>query len=131
MLPDEQVPNDCVYCFPSDHPDYAEWVLMGRPTSWCYPRQCHGDADGMHEADGEDQVAVGQNDLDILNEGWKKKYEDDPYYFHFWIAADFDHAEEGDPKTGYHRVHSSDLNVLITYWKQPDANVPEDCLETE
>jgi hypothetical protein len=33
-----------VECFPSSHPDYANWVAAGRPDCWCCPAQCHGDS---------------------------------------------------------------------------------------
>jgi hypothetical protein len=37
-------------CFPPNHPDYNEWVAVGKPHCWCYPRQCQGDADGLLRA---------------------------------------------------------------------------------
>jgi len=63
--------------------------------------------------------------MDILNMGWKKP-DDDPN-FAIWIAADFDHEKGGDPFGGFFRVEHADLNILVSYWKEPDANVPPDC----
>ena len=59
-------------CFPSGHPDYAEWVAVGYPDCWCNPRQCHGDAAG--DVEGSDKLGwwyVGNNDLNELIPYWK------------------------------------------------------------
>ncbi|MHC4361366.1 MAG: hypothetical protein ACYSTZ_00960, partial [Planctomycetota bacterium] len=50
------------HCFP-DQPDCGEWVSVGQPHCWCgghgyYPRQCHGDADGLSETKGNFWVYV-------------------------------------------------------------------------
>lgn len=114
---------------PACRPDYDEWVEIGQPVSWCYPRQCHGDADGLKLLDPNDPVGpfwVQQNDLDILVAGWHQPYSGDPEEDP-WIAADFDRKEEGGAKTGYFRVSFNDLNILTASWKQADANVPGDC----
>jgi hypothetical protein len=110
-------------CFPGGHPDYSEWDAMGKPDSWCYPRQCHGDADGAQEGNVKDgYYYVWSADLAALIAGWKQTYGGDPAV-DTWIAADFDHAIEGDPKSGYFRVWSNDLNVLVANWKtNPDPN---------
>jgi len=114
-------------------PDQTEWAAVGSPCSWGYPRQCHGDADGLNLGDPKAGYFYVQNaDLNILLAGWKKDGSAlgdytpaiDP---NGWIAADFDHQELGDPKAGYFRVQNNDLNILLEYWKQPDANVPADC----
>jgi parallel beta-helix repeat protein len=34
-------------CLLTTAPEYPLWVALGKPECWCYPRQCHGDADGM------------------------------------------------------------------------------------
>ncbi len=34
-------------CLPDTLPEYPLWVALGKPLCWCYPRQCHGDADGQ------------------------------------------------------------------------------------
>ncbi|MHC4620232.1 MAG: right-handed parallel beta-helix repeat-containing protein [Planctomycetota bacterium] len=113
---------------PTCHPDYNEWVAVGKPMSWCYPRQCHGDADGLKEGNPKSgYFHVWANDLNMLVAGWKQPYSGDPDVDP-WIAADFDHAEEGNPKDGYYRVWAGDLNILNANWKSnPDPN----CLECE
>lgn len=59
-------------CFPGDHPDYDEWVRVGRPECWCYPRQCHGDADGKYEGGTTTgYYYVGMDDLNVLVAAWE------------------------------------------------------------
>jgi hypothetical protein len=54
-------------CFPSGHPDFAEWLAVGMPDCWCYPRQCHGDSDGLMGGSAKTCFyAVGPGDLKIL-----------------------------------------------------------------
>jgi hypothetical protein len=38
---------------------YAEWNNVGRPACWCYPRQCHGDADGKKNRVADREVSGG------------------------------------------------------------------------
>jgi hypothetical protein len=69
--------------------------------------------------------------------GWKQTYSGDPSLDgpdpdsdpDTWICADFDHSEEGDPKTGYFRVWSSDLNIFVANWKTNPAPDCQDCQE--
>ncbi len=116
-------------------PDYDEWVLVGRPASWCYPRQCHGEADNAMEIIGKCMTWVGYNDIDILNAGFKRAYPGcgsvpgpapaDPDTTHPWIAADFNHAAEQIGKDWY-RVGYDDIAVLNISFKNDAAN-PPDC----
>lgn len=126
------VPADVNYepgpvdCFPSDHDDYDEWLAVGKPDSWCFERQCHGDADGAQFAG----KWVFGPDLTVLIAGWNQEYSGDDELDgpdpdelpDTWIAADFDHAAFAGK-----RVFGPDLTVLITYWNQ-DV-VPDDCLD--
>ena len=114
-------------CFPCAHSDYFEWLSVGKPLSWCYPKQCYGDADGADEKYGKGFVSVGVNDLNILLAGWKNAVYVDPATDP-WIAADFDHAKEKYGK-GFVRVGVNDLNILLTYWKVVNTSVPADCLD--
>ena len=59
-------------CFPSGHPDYDDWVEVGKPDCWCYPRQCHGDADNQHNgaANENKRKWVEDGDLPIFIGGW-------------------------------------------------------------
>jgi hypothetical protein len=110
-------------CFPQTHPDYSQWVSVGRPYCWCEPRQCHGDADNASETKLNYWVFV--NDLTILLNGWGKPYpiiagqklNGVPL-----ICADFDHLSE--TKLNY-RVFVNDLTILLTNWGT--NAVPPDC----
>jgi hypothetical protein len=109
--------------FDYTHPDYAEWVAVGKPISWCYKYQCYGDADGMRNGSpftGYSRVRV--EDLNILISGWEVQGYVNPAT-HPWIAADFDRTLNGSPFTGYSRVRVEDLNILVTHWES-DALIP-------
>ena len=128
--------NGCVKimigCFPQGHPDYDEWVLVGKPDCWCFPRQCHADADGLMEgSDKEGYWYVGTNDLNVLLAGWKILEPNDgsPWpggpgiaSIPNGICADFAHDIEGSDKEGYWRVGTNDLNILLTNWKVLEPN---------
>jgi hypothetical protein len=61
-------------------PDYAAWVAVGKPASWCNPRQCHGDADGVMESDKSlpYDFWVGVADLQIMAAYWQGPNGDKP-----------------------------------------------------
>jgi len=121
--------------FPSGHPDYNEWVAVGEPRCWAYPRQCHGDADGR--LDGSAKTGyyyVGTNDLNVLVAAWEVK--EPPLgpgiaAIESGICADFARDKGGSDKTGWYRVGTTDLNRLVENWlvKQPPdgPGVPGDC----
>lgn len=112
-----------IECFDSAHPDYAEWVAVGKPDSWCYKYQNYGDADG--KCNGNDFVGyarVREEDLTILVSGWKvEDYVDEAT--HPWIAADFDRKLNGNDFVGYARIREEDLTILVANWKN-DALIP-------
>jgi hypothetical protein len=104
-------------CFPSGHPDYAEWVSVGKPDSWCIERQCHGDADGLQEQVGFFSYYVAFDDLDALIDNWQTNPTSDP-----GLSADFSHSTE---QVGFftYRVAFGDLSLLLDNWQSnPDAN---------
>jgi hypothetical protein len=128
-------------CFPDCHPDYPAWVAVGKPECWCYPRQCHGDADGYQEPAGKGGVPpahwVGDPDIGVLSAAWKKGINDvkDQTYSGahctvYLACADFDHTEEPAGKGGVppaHRVGDPDIGILSTYWKEnvvPNPDCP-------
>jgi hypothetical protein len=118
-----------VECFDSGHADYAEWVTVGRPTSWCYKYQCLGNASGEEQGDPKTgYYRVGNPDLNILLDGWQKEYLGDPEA-QPWIAANISRELQGDPKTGYYRVGNADLNIMLEYWqvKVEDLPAEPDC----
>jgi len=103
-------------------PDYAEWVAVGKPDSWCWDRQCHGDADNATEPYGRGTVWVGMNDVAVVVAGLRKAYTDP--ITNPWISADFDHATEPYGR-GTVRVGMNDVSVLLVYLRK--GTVPTDC----
>ncbi len=116
----------CEDCFPDCHPDYDEWVSVGMPCCWCNLRQCHGDSD--HAVEGGTKGGyyyVHYNDLNLLLACWPilEPNDGNPYpggpgaaWYDHCICADFAHDAEGGTKTGYYRVHYSDLTILLNSW---------------
>ena len=115
-------------------PDYAEWEAAGKPICWCYPRQCHGDADGLAQGNAfTGFMYVASNDLNVLISAWQiKEPPKGPGLSGNQACADFDHQMQGNAFTGFMRVASNDLNALITNWQVKEApkgpGVPGDCL---
>ncbi len=107
------------------HPDYAEWVAVGKPACWAYPRQCHGDADGVAEGNADTGFYyVGPQDLNVLVAAWQVK--EPPFgpgiaSIENGICADFARDKEGNEATGFYRVGMTDLNRLVASWlvKEP------------
>jgi len=119
---------------PAGRSDYAEWVAVGKPACWAYPRQCHGDADGQAVTANTGTYYVGTADLNVLINAWQVK--EAPFgpgvaAIENGICADFGHNKEGSNEAGWYRVGTSDLNILIGSWlvKEPPAGpgVPADC----
>ena len=115
-------------------PDYSEWVDAGKPTCWCFPRQCHGDADGL-KAGGSisGYYYVSQTDLDILISAWQvKNSPKGPSLKGNQGCADFDHLKAGGSISGYYRVSQTDLDRLIATWQVKESpkgpGVPANCL---
>jgi hypothetical protein len=103
-------------CFPAFHPDYDEWVEVGKPDCWCYPRQCHGDADGTSQ--GKKEYWVSTDDLDVLVAAWNKPLES---LSGNEICADFDQMPQGKKQ---YRVSTDDLDILIANWQIADGPAP-------
>jgi hypothetical protein len=129
-------------CFPSCRSgEYAEWVSVGKPDSWCNVRQCNGDADGIENEYGpppppiltRPKAWVAYEDLQFLVAGYKSPYGGDPEV-DTWIAADFNRQENeyGPPPPPIltrpkARITTEDLQILVAYYKNP--SVPTDCLD--
>ena len=122
---------------PASHPDYAEWVAVGKPVCWAYPRQCHGDTDGVKEGNAKTGFYyVGDQDLNVLVAAFEVK--EPPFgpgiaVIKNGICADFDRHRDGSDKTGFYRVGTADLNILMANWKEAafeaplGKGVPGDC----
>lgn len=121
--------------------DYDQWEEVEKPECWCYPRQCHGDADGKKEGNiATGYTYVDQGDLAIMALGWKVKDSDnggrgvlDLQIGGVPVAcADFAHEKAGNIATGYTRIDQPDLALMATYWKVKEPGqgpgTPDDCL---
>jgi len=108
-------------CFPSTHPDYANWVEVGKPGCWCYPLQCHGDADLTHNGvtNVTRQKWVIQGDLDILLAGWqKKRTESATLPFSDYICASFARNNNGVVNINRRKwVIQQSLDILLANWQ--------------
>jgi hypothetical protein len=108
-------------CYPSSRADYSEWTAMGKPTFWCAPWQCHGDADNATEISGKGTYHVGNNDLTILLNNWLDKAGVPAA-----CQSDFDHHSEISGK-GTYRCGNNDLTVLLNNWLDKAA-AAGDCM---
>ena len=105
--------------------DEQMWIDMGRPRSWCYPRQCNGDADNIKEiVPPFDEFWVYNLDVGILVDGYAQVYNGDPVA-QPWIAADFDHLKEIVPPFDEFRVYNNDVTILVNNYAQ--ATVGDTC----
>jgi len=111
-------------CVHATNPSYGQWVAVGKPESWCNPRQCHGDANNAKDKVGKLSYYVGFGDVHVLLAGFAKTYSDPSR--DTWIAADFDRTPDRVGKL-YYRVGFDDVNILLAYFAKPDAQVPPDC----
>jgi len=125
---------------PPDHPDYDQWLAVGSPACWTFPRHCHGDADGRIQGNAKTgYMHVFTRDLNILIAAWD--IAEPPHgpglasatssTGDLCICADFARDLEGDPQSGFYRVHFNDLSRLVTHWmiREPPKGpgIPPDC----
>jgi len=96
-----------VECY-SGMADYDQWVLVGKPICWCYPRQCLGDADGLPY--GKNNYWVATPDLTILKSAWGKTAAQ---LTGNEACADFDHLPYGK---NLYRVSTPDLIIMKNNW---------------
>ena len=103
--------------------NYAEWADAGKPDCWCYPRQCHGDGDGLKAGDSKNgYYYVGAADLTLLQGKWKvKNSPKGPGLSGNEGCGDFDHLKAGDSKNGYYRIGAGDLTILQGKWKVKES----------
>jgi len=116
-------------CFPPGHDDYAEWLTVGEPDSWCHLRQCHGDTDNLKFKVGKYYYYVNYTDLNTFVDGFATDYPSpathDDTITYSWISADFNHQLDKVGKF-YYRVGYGDLDIFVAnFASDPDPN----CLE--
>jgi hypothetical protein len=91
---------------------YANWVTVGKPACWVYPRQCYGDADGKKLGN----FWVSNNDLVVLKSAVNKLQSSIPAG---GICASFSHK-----KLGNFWVSNNDLAILKAYVNKPESSIP-------
>ena len=98
------VDSNCVYelteCMMATHPDYNDWVEVGKPDCWCYKRQCRGDATGTPVGIFWVQTADVTALRAALYEAPNDMEPND-------ICADFNHRP-----VGVFRVQSDDVAII-------------------
>jgi hypothetical protein len=119
--------------------EYDYWVGSGKPECWCYPRQCHGDANGKKQGSFiAGYWYVGSDDLDIMSLGWMvKEPPHGPGILGLELngvpvaCADFAHDKQGNVIMYSWRIGSNDLDEMSLYWlvKEPPKGpgTPADC----
>ena len=124
----------------ADHPDYDEWIAVGMPECWGYPRQCYGDVDGKAEGGPKaGRYYVHFNDLTLLLAAWGVAEPPQgpgigtvrgPHGL-AGICADFDRRAEGRQYRGLYRVHFRDIDRLLASWNIRELphgpGLPPDC----
>jgi beta-lactam-binding protein with PASTA domain len=141
---DYRTGTTCVvtFCYGTGDPNYANWIdpNIHRPTCWCYPRQCHGDADGKKTGSGlSGYMYVSQPDLDIMSAGWQiKDPPKGPGIANLTVSGvpvacgDFARNKTGSALAGYMRISQPDLDKMSLYWnvKEPakGPGTPADCV---
>lgn len=107
--PEVEVNPDCLL---TTAPEYPLWVTLGKPPCWCYPRQCHGDADGRCFMGR----CVTLSDLTMFSSGYHICSID--YYDIFANCPCIDFNHDG-------RVDYIDESIIIYWFNRRD--VPADC----
>lgn len=117
-------------CYGPGDPNYGDWVTLGRPECWCYPKQCHGDATGYGY--GRNLYHASTPDLTVLKDAWNKDAPNTVGHISVvdvnkpteWACADFDRMEYGRNK---YRVSTPDLTILKAYWNDVPVAPPANC----
>jgi len=122
LPPELCVSLGCFTMMPADQ--VLQWETVGKPTCWCYPRQCLGDADGLPY--GKSNYYVSLPDLAVLKAAWNKVAGDiigqtEATTGMPLACADFDHLPYG--KNNY-RVSLPDLDILKTNWNVAGGPAP-------
>jgi len=110
------------------------WLAVGEPNCWCYPRQCHGDAQGGKEGSTKSGYwYVGSPDVTILTHGYLvlespkgPGLQGEPN-----ICADYARDRAGNTACGYYRVGSTDLTILAARYLVKESpkgdGIPSNC----
>jgi hypothetical protein len=99
-------------CLKSTASEYADWVLWGRPSCWCYARQCRGDINGVKTGQW-----VSLADFTAFKQAYLKT-DAQLQLIPNGICADLNHTKTGQ------RVSLADFTTFKLYYLKPDAQVP-------
>jgi hypothetical protein len=92
--------------------EYNAWVAWGRPSCWCFKRQCRGDVMGTKIG-----TWVSLADFNLLKSAFNKAdtvLKGVPN----GICSDLDHTKIGT------RVSLADFNILKSYFNKAETSVP-------
>jgi len=97
-------------CMASTNPDYANWVLNGKPDCWCYSKHCRGDTDNSTLGS---PFWVNNTDKSTFVPNWNLFPDFIPPMGAFAgdTCADFTHAYVGP-----FWVDNADKSILVLYW---------------
>jgi hypothetical protein len=99
-------------CMKSTATEYIDWVNWGRPSCWCFQRQCRGDINGTKNLQW-----VNLLDLNLLKATYQKN-DTQIGQITNGICTDLNHAKN------LQRVNLLDLNILKSYYQKNDTQVP-------
>jgi hypothetical protein len=111
--------TDCLIGGAAGTGEYNKWVEYGKPSCWCFKKQCRGDADGKNTT----LKPVMNPDLVIFKAAFNKsKAEVKTIVVSEMpgICADFDHKD-----TTLKPVMNPDLVIFKEYFNDSNASVPQ------
>jgi len=106
-------PSECLKSSLPDGNEYPAWVTWGKPSCWCFRRQCNADANGGKTG----PYWVSTPELNLLKVAYNKT-DTQLKNITNGVCCDFDHK-----KTGPYRVTTPDLNILKAKYNKLDTAV--------
>jgi hypothetical protein len=104
-------------CLAHSAPEYARWVSYGKPSCWCYRKQCRGDINGKSDFLGRPVVLA---DLTIFKTVYGKTLAE-VLAIPGGICGDLNHNSDFSGKP----VVLADLTIFKTYYGLAGALVPD------
>ena len=92
--------------------EYNDWVAWGRPSCWCFKRQCRGDINGVKTV-----TWVSLADLNLFRSAYTKT-DTQLKGVANGICSDLNHTKTVT------RVSLSDLNIFRSYYTKAETSVP-------
>jgi hypothetical protein len=97
-------------CMRTSSSDYTNWTTLGKPSCWCFNRQCRGDINGIISG----PYWVSSLDLTLFRAAFNKTT----------LPAGGECADLNHIKSGPYWVSSLDLTIFRTYFNKTAVNVP-------